>query len=460
MSLTLNNLSSDEVLAMMIKDKDFGLTAKKYLDPSFLPTKQHINIYNSINADFFNRGSSSWGSVYQQLGRDNDSKNLLMSMKELEVSKEVCVNSLESFLLDKKSREVYTKYGKYFEANKPEKAFEALLEFSKYKDNLSLNAEMVSGLIETLDQTEEERKNTEGTTPLSTGVRPLDHFTWGGIREKELWMFMADSGGGKSTLLRYIGIQALMQGKKVLHFQAEDSRDACLSLYKATLFGVNSSEFMFNSLDKATNKRIEEEIKNYKKELVSDLYVKAFEQFGSASILDCYNTIKEMTNKYGHFDLILFDYLDEFEAGDGKKYSTSADGLRAQKTSVLKSMKNIALEFNTRVITATQSNNITKESKNNPSFFLTRENIAENKALIRPLNLFCTLNQTYNELETNDERDFEVVRMFIDKYRTGKDKILFQIAQRRNQSQFYVDKETCEHYWDVHNKSPKIYTEE
>jgi replicative DNA helicase len=459
MGMHFNNLTSDEVLANMISDREFGLTIKRYLDPTFLPSKEHQNIYNAINVDFFNTGASSWGSVYQQLGKDQESQKLLMKMKELDVNTETSIKSVERFLLDKKAREVYDKFGRLYSQNKHEEAQKVMREFSLYENSLSIHSEMVTGLIETIDETETERKNSVGTTPLTTGIRPLDHYTFGGIREKELWMFMADSGGGKSTLLRYIGIEALKQGKRVLHFQAEDSREACLNLYKSTLFAVNSSEFMFNSLSNSQNKKIEEQIKTYKKTIANDLYVVAFEQFGSASILDCYNIAKKMTKKYGQFDLILFDYLDEFEAGDGKKYSTNADGLRAQKSSVLKSMKNIALELNTRVITATQSMDIKLDNKNNPSFFLTRENIAENKALVRPLNMFCTINQTYSELETNEDRDYEVVRMFIDKYRTGKDKILFTVAQRRNQSQFYLDDETCSNYWDIHSKSPMIYTE-
>jgi len=123
-------------------------------------------------------------------------------------------------------------------------------------------------------------------------------------------------------------------------------------------------------------------------------------------------------------------------------------------------MKNIAMELDVPVITATQSNDIKPEDKNNVGFVLTRNNIADNKALIRQMNLFCTISQTFSEVETNKERPFEVARLFIDKYRTGKDKILFTIAQNRNSSQFYDNKNTCDNYWDEITKSPKIYIEQ
>ena len=159
----------------------------------------------------------------------------------------------------------------------------------KDKTNLELMVLRIKSGLESLPQEGiddivsfmKERKLLRTSTPLSTGIPPLDHYTYGGIRNKEFWCIMADSGGGKSTMLRFMGIQALLQGKKVLHFQAEDSREACFDLYKSTLLGVSSSKFMFNSFDAKKNKEIDNKLAEFKKNLISDLYVHAFEEFGS-----------------------------------------------------------------------------------------------------------------------------------------------------------------------------------
>jgi len=456
----IEKLLSDDVLACMIVDKEFCNVASDHLDISFLPTKQHQSVFQAIRHSYFKSDGATWGGIYEAVKADKDACELVVNLKKLDVHVKSATNSFESFLLDKKFRKSYNKMGELYRSGKHEEAQTEMNNFIEYKESLSISSEMVKGLMESMDETEAERKLIRTSIPLPTGIAPLDYYTYGGIRRKEFWCIMADSGGGKSTMLRYIGIQALLQGKKVLHFQAEDSREACLDLYKSTLLGVNSSSFMFNSFDAKKNKEIDAKIAEFKKTLISDLYVHAFEEFGSGSMNDCYNIAKKMEKKHGKFDLLIFDYLDEFEVGDGKTYSTNNEGVRAKKSAVGKQMKNIAMELDVPVITATQSNDIKPEDKNNVGFVLTRNNIADNKALIRQMNLFCTISQTFSEVETNKERPFEVARLFIDKYRTGKDKILFTIAQNRNSSQFYDNKNTCDNYWDEITKSPKIYIEQ
>jgi len=456
----IEKLLSDDVLACMIVDKEFCNVASEHLDMSFLPTKQHQSIFQAIRHSYFKNDGATWGGIYEAVKADKDACELVINLKKLDVHVKSATDSFESFLLDKKFRMSYNKMGELYRSGKHEEAQTEMNNFIEYKEGLSISSEMVRGLMESMDETEAERKLLRTSTPLSTGIPPLDHYTYGGIRNKEFWCIMADSGGGKSTMLRFMGIQALLQGKKVLHFQAEDSREACFDLYKSTLLGVSSSKFMFNSFDAKKNKEIDNKLAEFKKNLISDLYVHAFEEFGSGTIKDCYNIIKKMEKKHGKFDLIVFDYLDEFEAGDGKKYSTNNEGTRARKTAVGKQMKNMAMEFDTRVITATQSNDIKPEDKNNVGFVLTRNNIADNKALIRQMNLFLTISQTYSEVETNKERPFEVARLFIDKYRTGKDKILFTIAQDRNSSQFYNNRDTCNNYWSEVSKTPIIYVQQ
>jgi replicative DNA helicase len=460
MNATSNIILSEEILSLMINDRDAGLVVSENFDITFLPTAEHQSIYQAIRHSYFKDNSATWGGVYELLTQNKEALNLLMSIKKIDVDSKAVFSGIENYLKDRKFKKLYDKQ---YSVYKKEDSFEKFNEIKKlfqeyldYCDKINLSAELTRGLIETLEETEQERLYRKNSTPLSLGIKPLDHYTFGGIREGELWLLLSDSGGGKSTCLRYMGIQALLQGKRVLHFQAEDSKQACVDLYKSTLFQINSSRFMFNTLDKASNDKIAQQVKEFQKNMVSDLYIEAFEEFGSASLTDCYSKIKKLEKKYGKFDLIIFDYLDEIEMGDGKSYGTDNEGVRAKKSAVCKGMKNIALEFNTRVITATQSNNITLTDKNNPDFYLTRENIADNKALIRPVNLFFTITQTYAEAETNSDRDYEIARIFIDKYRTGKDKISFKIAQSRNNSQFYNDKQTCENFWCEVKKQPKL----
>jgi hypothetical protein len=77
-------------------------------------------------------------------------------------------------------------------------------------------------------------------------------------------------------------------------------------------------------------------------------------------------------------------------------------------------MKNIAVEFNTRLITATQASSVDPQLLNDPKFVMTRYNVSEFKNIAEPFSYFFTLNQTKDEYINN------LMRIYIDKCRKYK----------------------------------------
>ena len=140
--------------------------------------------------------------------------------------------------------------------------------------------------------------------------------------------------------------------------------------------------------------------------------------------------------EYGKIDVIIIDYLELLEVGDGHNYSPGEERFRQAK--LAKGMKMLAMEFNAVVHTATQSSNIPEECKNDPEFVITRAQLNEDKGKCRPMDIFITINQT------RDERKEEVMRLYTDKIRDYKSGDVIRIANNFAYSRFYDRKRTYE----------------
>jgi hypothetical protein len=146
----------------------------------------------------------------------------------------------------------------------------------------------------------------------------------------------------------------------------------------------------------------------------------------------------------------IFDYLEKFDPGDGKRYGTNAEGERAKKLAVAEKIVNIATEFKIFCATATQASSIEKKDYNDPNFVITRENISNLKATVDPFAYTITLNQT------DDENDKDIMRIHEEAFRFQK--ILswestYHIAQDRNKGRFIDIQETNKRFWDpINNK--------
>ena len=179
---------------------------------------------------------------------------------------------------------------------------------------------------------------------------------------------------------------------------------------------------------KQVSKRIIKKLKR------SDIYVSSEETFNAKTLVDVRRELKEMEKMYGKIDVIIIDYLELLEVGDGHNYSPGEERFRQAK--LAKGMKMLAMEFNAVVHTATQSSNIPEECKNDPEFVITRAQLNEDKGKCRPMDIFITINQT------RDERKEEVMRLYTDKIRDYKSGDVIKIANNFAYARFYDRKRT------------------
>ena len=264
-----------------------------------------------------------------------------------------------------------------------------------------------------IDTTVKEREKIPFCIPC------LDEMTGGGIDCEDTTLLLMRSGVGKSTQLRYHSFQACRLGFKVLHIQAEGSKRECVSKYDQMWLGVDYTDLMSGKWREReeANSGLKKFIDLSKRMVNSqkEVTVYGFEKFGEASMFEVRNLILEYEKQKGFFpDLIVIDYLDLFDVGDGLKYGSDPYSQKMKRTHVARKMKNLCLEFKTRIITATQTSDVPMSIWNDSEKVITRNFINADKNLCDSFSYIFSGNQTDKENENN------ILRIYIDKLRNYK----------------------------------------
>jgi len=162
-----------------------------------------------------------------------------------------------------------------------------------------------------------------------------------------LILFSAGSGGGKSITMQNLGLNLVCQGMHVLYLSLELSEDLLSERLATMVSGVGKVDMAAN-LDSVITKVGE--------------FASLYENVGSFTLkqmpsgINCNNIrayLKEYELKYGYLpDAIIVDYLDLMTPMD----KVSADNVFEKDKRVSEELRNIAVELNTVVITASQLN--------------------------------------------------------------------------------------------------------
>ena len=166
----------------------------------------------------------------------------------------------------------------------------------------------------------------------------------------------------------------------------------------------------------------------------NDIIVSSEETFNAKTLTDVRRELKDMEKSYGKIDVVIIDYLELLEVGDGHNYTPGEERFRQAK--LAKGMKMLAMEFNVVVHTASQSSNVPEECKNDPEFVITRAQLSEDKGKIRPFDIFVTINQTRDELRN------EIMRLHTDKLRDYKNGEPIHICNNFAYARFYDRRRT------------------
>jgi replicative DNA helicase len=439
-----------ELAKSCIVSNDILEVVKPHLQYSFIKQEpmKHIFKYIFDYHTAFGKGPTI-GLVSQNVNQ-KDTLELIGKIRETNIydKKEDIVIGFEEFIkrsrfqLTWKETEDVMNSGKFDEGYK--KAAKEFADIEKF----SLRANGLSKIFGDFDRIIAEAQNQQvHLQRIPTGIPAFDYHTRGGIELGTSFLGIGRSGVGKSTFLRELGFQAAFRRFNVLHFSAEGKKTDLEKLYTSMWTGISVNDFREGDFDSANWKKIEKARKDYLAQC-GEIYVHAFEQFHTAKISYCRNILMEVL-KTTPIHLVIFDYLEKFDPGDGRKYGTNDEGQRMQKMATAEKITNIGAEFKVATATFTQASSIDKEKWNNPNFVISRENISNLKATIDPFYYCVTLNQTM------DENDRDVIRIHEEKFRHYKLNSFtstYMIAQDRDIGKFINIAETKKRFWDDEKK--------
>ena len=430
------------LFASAVESKIIASTLVQYVEDDFLPNKEYQKILHEIKKGLrVNNKVPSLNLLFQKFDDDDDVYYLLEDIEntEITISNDEIIEELQIFLENVKFIKSYTEIGKLFNKGKKSEAVSKLKGVSEELQNFSIKKEVFDPVVSNFAKrnldamTERALDNSTLEKKVMFGIEELDKLTKG-IDTQQVICLMAASGGGKTKAMRYIASVNARRGLNVLHVQLEGSHKEAVAGYGATFSGVHSSTIQTGNID--TDKLSDLE-KSFLK-IEGEVFVKTFEQFAkSPTTADVHKMIADAQKAHKvKMDLVVIDYMELLNTADNRNWSPNDE--RHRRTQIADEMKDISVEYDNVVLTATQANDIPINDLNNENFYLTRHNVSEAKGIIKPLTMFLTINRTYDEIQGNR------ARVWLDKSRFTASSRMFTIATDYARDRFYDRKRTSE----------------
>lgn len=235
-----------------------------------------------------------------------------------------------------------------------------------------------------------------------TGLDRLDKkdILRGGLGRGEIGVVTANTGVGKSHFLVQMGANAMKAGKNVVHYTFELSETAVGIRYDSNICGIPSND---------VRERKDEVLKVYEKSELGRLIIKEYPT-GSASVTTIRSHIEKLTLKGFVPSLIVIDYADIMRS------SKSYDSLRHELKLIYEELRNLAMDMNIPIWTASQANRDSAKSD-----IVGLENMSEAYGKAMVADVVLSLSRKALEKSTGGGR------LYVAKNRAGRDGLVFPI---------------------------------
>lgn len=443
-----------ELLAAALEKRTVFEIVRQYLKFSYLQIESEKKLWQWVTKRYDRTGKiPTIGQIQQQFQDDESVLEKLEEIADVEIDEqgghEMIVDTFEKFIKKMKFLESNDKIADLYNQGKKEQSWDMFVKYAEEFSKFSIQSAKFETVFGDFAERQAKRKSDEWQFryKIPTGIDEIDYRLGGdngGPETGECVLWLGDSGAGKSQVLVSVGIAAARQGFRVAHFQLEGTKEQCLNRYDAAWTGTLYQDVKLGNI---TSKKMEVTKRIIKKLRKSDIIVSSEETFNAKTLPDIRREVKDMEKTYGKIDVIIIDYLELLEVGDGHNYTPHEERFRQAK--LAKGMKMLAMEFNAVVHTATQSSSIGEEQKNDPEFVITRAQLSEDKGKIRPMDVFITINQT------RDESKEEIMRLHTDKLRDYKNGDPIHICNNFAYARFYDRKRTLNTDWDEYETSNK-----
>ena len=248
----------------------------------------------------------------------------------------------------------------------------------------------------------EERFKLKTRNPITTGWEYIDEICRGGLGKSELGVVIAPTGSGKSMALVHLGVQALLQGRTVIHYTLELASTTIATRYDSCITKIPLSEIT----------KFKEDVYENIRDIEGKLIIKDYPTKSASP-----NTIRTHLEKLYQRDIkpsmIIVDY------GDLLKPSVATKEKRHDLETIYEDLRAIAQEYGCPVWTASQTNRSGLNAE-----VVTMESISEafNKCFVA--DFIFTISRTIEDKRTDSGR------IFVAKNRNGPDGIVYPITMR------------------------------
>lgn len=182
---------------------------------------------------------------------------------------------------------------------------------------------------------------------VATGWVELDRQLYGGFNRGELNIFCGISGAGKSLALGNLSLNWVLRGLNVLYISLELSEGLCTQRFSSMLLGLSSAD-IHSQIDTVNNKS---------NVIRTDSQAGACQIIRLPSGIDAHKIVsllKEYEIQYSiKVDALVIDYMDLMHSVDK---SIKAENAFARDKAISEELRNIAIEKNVLLITASQLN--------------------------------------------------------------------------------------------------------
>lgn len=440
---TLTSNFVAELFAAALEKRTVFDIVRQYLKFSYLQIESEKKLWQWVTNRYDKTGKvPTIGQIQQHFSDDEGILDKLEEIGDVEIDEqggyELIVESFEKYIKKMKFLEANDKIADVYNRGEKDNAWDLFVKYAEDFSKFSIQDAKFETVFGDFAERQAKRKSDDWKYrfKVPTTIDEIDYRLGGengGPETGECVLWLGDSGAGKSQVLVHVGVSAARQGFRVAHFQLEGTKEQCLNRYDAAWTGTLYQDVKLGNI---TSKKMEVSKRIIKKLRKTDIIVSSEETFNAKTLTDIRREVKDMEKKYGKIDVIIIDYLELLEVGDGHNYTPHEERFRQAK--LAKGMKMLAMEFNAVVHTATQSSNIPEEQKNDPEFVITRAQLSEDKGKLRPVDIFITINQT------RDEAKEEVMRLHTDKLRDYKNGNPILIANNFSYARFYDRKRTIE----------------
>lgn len=212
------------------------------------------------------------------------------------------------------------------------------------KDAITVSLQRDIGTVYFDNPLERINQRLKGKRLISTGWKEVDRVLDGGIGRKELLLFSANSGVGKSVTMANLGLNVILQGYNALFVTLELSEEVVGQRY----------DLMVSNISKFEHKaRLSELVQKIRQtgEQCGELIIKFLPSSSKTTDIRAYIKELELTRNYTP-DVIIIDYIDNV---DPSQYvPPELIFLHDKLTS--EQLRNIGVEYNAAMVTASQQN--------------------------------------------------------------------------------------------------------